>query len=382
MGVTAVGFPKFKQRDDDTRDTQQISGEVAPLSGIKAQEWDVEYKGRQPRNQEDWKGLSGAALFAGDRLVGIISRKVRGETDLQAGMADFKAVRLEPALEDHYFKTLVGPEAAVQKVIRTVSDLPALVCLIDRDPQETPFRGALSQLLAIRPARPLLCLIIGKREHCADELVNRFALQTVPRLFKRPDAPMEFRPIAWPRQIEGAGAELHDLRLILWSHIADLDEPMPTDDRAFCRRLSETGRPHLFQSDIAADTLGPEQARFAEWLSFFGELAALGLDRPPVHVIIIKDATEQKVKQWLGQINLPARLDLHPLRELTACVWGDFGEWHRRVHEYRPPLGAEIDRLRDDIEDALGGQADFTVEALKKALRSVIRQQRAASTHA
>jgi inactive STAND/Trypsin-like peptidase domain len=378
MGVTAVGFPKFKQRSDDTRDTQQVSGEVAPLSSIKAQEWDVEYKGRQPKNQEDWKGLSGAALFAGDRLVGIISRKVRGETDFQAGMADFKAARLEPALQNDHFKTLVGPEPAVPQVIRTGSDLPALVCLIDRDPQEAPFRDRLRELLAMRPARPLLCLITGRREHCADELVNRFALQTVPRLCKRPDVPMEFRPITWPRRVDEAGAELRELRRILWNQIADLDEPTPTDDRPFCRRLSESGRPNLFQSDIAAEALGPGQAQlFAEWLRFFGGLAALGLDRPPVHAIMIKDATEKQVKQWIEQINVPEHLDLHPLRELAACVWGDFGEWHRRVYEYRPLLGAEIGRLVDDIEDALGGQADFTVEALKKAVRNVIRQQQA-----
>jgi len=382
--VRAIGFPKFRRRPDGTRDTQPVSGEIEEGAAKKAQEWALLYKGRQPREEDDWKGISGAALFAEGRLVGIISRKVPGESDFRPGMEDFKGVRLEPALQDEGFNALIGAEPVVSDPIRTMSDLPALVCLVDRDPQETPFRNTLGRLLALRPTRPLLCLITGKREHCADELINRFALQTVPVLYKKPKDPVEFRPIAWPAYIDDPAAELRNLREMLWSHIAEPGElpPADNDDRAFCRRLSEPGLPHLFQSEISPDALGPEQAQlFAEWLAFLDRLAALGLDRPPVHAILIKEISEKRAKEWLAQIRVPARLDLHPLRELMACVWGDFGEWHRRVHIYRPPLGAEIDRLRDDIEVALGGQTEFTVEALKKALRSAIHLQRAANAN-
>jgi hypothetical protein len=384
ISVTAVGFPKFKRRGDDTRDTQQVSGEVAPLSSIKARQWDVEYKGPQPKNQEDWKGLSGAALFAGDRLVGIISRKVRGETDFQAGIAAFQAVRLEPALLDDRFNALVGPEPALFQPTRTLMDLSELVCLVDRDPQEAPFRDALDPLLASRPTHPLVCLITGKREHCADELIKRFALQTIPRLCKRPDMPLESRPISWPPQVDDVGAELRELRRMLWVQISYLEEPTPSDDRVFCRRLSESGWPHLFQSEIPADSLGPEQAQlFAQWLGFLGGLAEHRLlHRPPVHAIMIKDATEKQARQWLGEVRRCPELDLHTLRELRVCVWGDFGRWKERVHEYSASAGVEIDRLRHDIEEALGEDNEFTVAALKKAVRGAIRQQRGTRAYA
>ena len=98
MQVTAVGFPRFKHDDStNTRDTHQIFGVVAPLSAYKSQQLEIEYTGRKPNQDEDWKGLSGAAVFSCSdeaRILGVLVVKVR---EKDATMFDFKAKRLDEA---------------------------------------------------------------------------------------------------------------------------------------------------------------------------------------------------------------------------------------------------------------------------------------------
>lgn len=75
IDVTAVGFP-----DADSaariRDSRQIFGIVAPLSGVKNNRWVVHVHGSigPPRSGSPsaWAGMSGAALFADQFLIGIL----------------------------------------------------------------------------------------------------------------------------------------------------------------------------------------------------------------------------------------------------------------------------------------------------------------------
>ena len=106
VDVVATGFPKLKEKAEK-RDTYTVFGKIPPFADLKAQQWNVEYVGRQPERDEDWSGISGAALFAKDRLVGVISRKVRNESDFRPGIKDFTAVRIEPALDQEAFQVLL-----------------------------------------------------------------------------------------------------------------------------------------------------------------------------------------------------------------------------------------------------------------------------------
>jgi hypothetical protein len=73
--VTAVGFPDAVV-EGDIRESRQIVGRVAPLSGAKARRWVVQTEGSigevPAGSRSAWAGMSGAALFAGEFLIGII----------------------------------------------------------------------------------------------------------------------------------------------------------------------------------------------------------------------------------------------------------------------------------------------------------------------
>ncbi|MEV8597355.1 serine protease [Streptomyces sp. NPDC052012] len=73
--VTAVGFPDGDV-DGRVRESRQIKGFVTPLSGVKSDRWVVQIEGgarlAQPSDGSTWAGMSGAALFADDLLIGII----------------------------------------------------------------------------------------------------------------------------------------------------------------------------------------------------------------------------------------------------------------------------------------------------------------------
>jgi hypothetical protein len=75
IDVNAVGFPQA-DTTEGVRESRQISGQLNPLSGVKSGRFVIhinESIGRVPANaSSSWEGISGAALFAGDVLVGLI----------------------------------------------------------------------------------------------------------------------------------------------------------------------------------------------------------------------------------------------------------------------------------------------------------------------
>ncbi|MFF0312037.1 trypsin-like peptidase domain-containing protein [Streptosporangium sp. NPDC004379] len=72
----AVGFPLWKYREKArVRDSAQMTGVILPLEnryggtlGVA-----VDRPPAEDRTESPWKGMSGAALFVGDRLVGVLS---------------------------------------------------------------------------------------------------------------------------------------------------------------------------------------------------------------------------------------------------------------------------------------------------------------------
>jgi len=73
VDVTAVGFP-----DHDVvgrvRESRQFTGVVHPLSGVRGGHWVITTSPLTgATSRSGWAGMSGAALFAGDRLVGIVT---------------------------------------------------------------------------------------------------------------------------------------------------------------------------------------------------------------------------------------------------------------------------------------------------------------------
>jgi len=79
MPCRALGFPSAQQRRGRTgviRDTEEITGEIAPLSAVKKGLLTV-HVGRSvplpgPAGTSPWEGMSGAAVFCGRLLVGVV----------------------------------------------------------------------------------------------------------------------------------------------------------------------------------------------------------------------------------------------------------------------------------------------------------------------
>jgi hypothetical protein len=75
IDVTAVGFPEADV-EGDIRESRQLFGRLNPLSGVKSGRWVIQVAGSIGRlstiSRSSWAGMSGAAVFAGDLLIGMI----------------------------------------------------------------------------------------------------------------------------------------------------------------------------------------------------------------------------------------------------------------------------------------------------------------------
>jgi len=73
--VTAVGFPEADTKEG-IRESRQLSGQLVPLSGVKAGRFVIHVSGNigkiSPNIGSSWAGMSGAALFAEDILIGVV----------------------------------------------------------------------------------------------------------------------------------------------------------------------------------------------------------------------------------------------------------------------------------------------------------------------
>jgi Trypsin-like peptidase domain len=75
IAVTAVGFPWAQERPDRVRDSEQLFGFIAQATTQKAGLCAVTVLTAAPAGRADgspWAGMSGAVLFAGPFLVGVV----------------------------------------------------------------------------------------------------------------------------------------------------------------------------------------------------------------------------------------------------------------------------------------------------------------------
>ncbi|MEO8335886.1 MAG: trypsin-like peptidase domain-containing protein [bacterium] len=69
--VDAMGFPDATLQNG-TSDTLAVSGDAHPQSGLLHGRLQVRISSLVPQRREDWAGLSGAAVFAGTHLIGVM----------------------------------------------------------------------------------------------------------------------------------------------------------------------------------------------------------------------------------------------------------------------------------------------------------------------
>ena len=109
IAVSAVGFPWAQEHPDRVRDSEQLFGFIAPATTVKAGLCAVTVLSAAPAGRaggSPWAGMSGAALFAGPFLVGIVIID-----PARFGADRVVAVPVAPLLADADLAGLVGVSA-------------------------------------------------------------------------------------------------------------------------------------------------------------------------------------------------------------------------------------------------------------------------------
>ena len=111
IAVSAIGFPWAQERPDRVREPEQLFGFIAPATTVKAGLCAVTVLTAGPADRaggSPWAGMSGAALFAGPFLVGVVVvDPARFGTDRVA------AAPIAPLLEDAELAGLLDVSAKV-----------------------------------------------------------------------------------------------------------------------------------------------------------------------------------------------------------------------------------------------------------------------------
>lgn len=117
LSCGAVGFPAFKLRDEEGggayRDTEHVRGKCSVLSNRREGTLDV----RAPAPKGDWGGMSGAVVFSGGRIVGVVvAHHVQdGGGRLAVSRADRWAEKLTAA-ELGWLERRLGCSLAVERL--------------------------------------------------------------------------------------------------------------------------------------------------------------------------------------------------------------------------------------------------------------------------
>lgn len=109
--VTATGFPAFAADTKARRDTDQITGSVSVGAGLVSMRYLIANV-RGAANEcidmrREWRGMSGAGLLSGNRLVGTLLARRSANSRY-----DFSGLRIDRLLSDEAFATIVNPYTA------------------------------------------------------------------------------------------------------------------------------------------------------------------------------------------------------------------------------------------------------------------------------
>jgi hypothetical protein len=121
----ALGFPLAQARPGShasIRDTEEITGELAPLTLVKGGQLTIHVSGSVPlpgaAGQSSWAGMSGAALFSGPLLVGVVT-----VDPARFGSDRLEAVPVTQMAAEPSFRALLLEEAGQEFVLEKVEDV-------------------------------------------------------------------------------------------------------------------------------------------------------------------------------------------------------------------------------------------------------------------
>jgi TPR repeat protein len=143
----AIGFPRVLRDENTGRDTDHMQGSINPGSQLRGAQYDIHVTSRVPEAVgKPWAGMSGAALFSGDLLIGVVVVQIPG----YAG----RSLRAEPIATfaaDSNFAVRVTGQDHLELESAELTDmfgLPARrserhsrTSLLDAAAEVVPFRG-------------------------------------------------------------------------------------------------------------------------------------------------------------------------------------------------------------------------------------------------
>lgn len=105
----ATGYPDALQQPGETRERDQLSGEINPGTGVKARQYHVTVRDAPRRSawpgRTPWGGMSGAAVFSGDLLIGIVIIDPAGFDGTR-----LVATRIDQVFSDASFVRMIASE--------------------------------------------------------------------------------------------------------------------------------------------------------------------------------------------------------------------------------------------------------------------------------
>lgn len=300
MNCGGLGFPKVL-RHEGRNETQQVVGSIHKLSMLKDGRWQVQVTSPRPRDPLDWKGVSGAALFAGDRLIGVV---VETETRYAEGVLIAQPLKDVLSLPEWTAQWPAGHRMVIEPVSAPNlsnhwDDLYKLIFLVDRQAQSTALNAAL-EITVDAPAAPraLFCAILGRPEDEHGDLIALFRNETMPRMFAQQiEHSIEY--LEWPERAESVPEGLANLRRQLHGLLLIRDGDPARSARNIADALKAATKSRSFYCDIRATEFTPLQEALARaWLAEWSKIAAEGLnDLVTVFFCLVLNATAQTNSQ-------------------------------------------------------------------------------------
>ncbi|MER5277330.1 trypsin-like peptidase domain-containing protein [Streptomyces sp. NPDC002809] len=160
--VLSYGYPRSQRTPGGgtgrTRGEEQFSGRISPGTGASARRWELLSNDPMPTadpENQGWAGMSGAPVFSGDLLLGVVRKDRRA-----AAGSRLTATRSSEILGDEGFRTALRAAAGggrhepfaepaelvpLLDVTTPERDLRSPAMLLRADVEATPFRGRLSE---------------------------------------------------------------------------------------------------------------------------------------------------------------------------------------------------------------------------------------------
>ncbi|WIX77064.1 tetratricopeptide repeat-containing serine protease family protein [Amycolatopsis carbonis] len=151
---SGVGYPDFAIYDDNVRSVEQLGGRLDPLSSGPNGTY-VLHQGSSPdlRGGHEWSGISGAAVFCAELLVGIVV-----QDDNHHGNRRLYATRARKLLQDPEFVEIVEGESSEPVELESVEfrhlvepapprrEFAAPSMVLRPDAEAVPFHGRAAEL--------------------------------------------------------------------------------------------------------------------------------------------------------------------------------------------------------------------------------------------